>query len=165
MLRAIAHWIYTAVGLSGSSPPNAAGRIVIRVGVSYQADPDRVREALEAVARECPLILQVPAPSVGFDDFGSSALEFSLSATVADVGRAGAAQTDLRTRILKAFRRAGIEMPFAQHDIHLRDLDAVRAILTRVAEEKSAPRDGVAGGEDRPLGKQMPAAAPRRGAV
>ncbi len=41
-------------------------------------------------------------------------------------------------------RGAGIEMPYAQYDIHLRDLDAVRAILNRVAEERAA-RPGVNG--------------------
>jgi small-conductance mechanosensitive channel len=149
MHSAILTWICTAVGFSGFSHRKTMGRFDIRVGVSYRADPDRVREILETVARECPLILQDPAPSVGFDDFGASALEFSLSAAVADVSRSGAAQTDLRTRILKAFRAAGIEMPYAQHDIHLRDLDAVRAILNRVAEERSVRSSGAGESESR----------------
>ena len=68
---------------------------------------------------------------------GANALEFSVSAIVSDFTKAGAAQTDLRMRILKAFRAEGIEMPFAQHDVHLRDLDMVRQILMRVAEERA----------------------------
>jgi small-conductance mechanosensitive channel len=108
-----------------------------------------VRTVLESVARDCPLVLRSPAPSVTFDDFGPSALEFRLHATCAKGVQPGAAQTDLRTRILKAFRMAGIELPYAQYDIHLRDLDAVRVILNRVAEERAA-KSGVNGEGENP---------------
>jgi hypothetical protein len=46
---------------------------------------------------------------------------------------------------MKEFKAAGIEIPYNQHDIHLRDLDAVRALLNRLAEErasKSAAQNG-----------------------
>jgi small-conductance mechanosensitive channel len=49
------------------------------------------------------------------------------------------ARSDLRFRIFKAFREAGIEIPFPQRDIHLRDLDTVRTLLTRLADERARP--------------------------
>jgi small-conductance mechanosensitive channel len=89
------------------------------------------------VARECPLVMQIPAPGVGFDNFGPNALEFSLSGVVPEISRAGAAQTDLRIRILKAFREHGIEIAHAQHDVHLRDLDGVKSVLTTMMQERA----------------------------
>jgi small-conductance mechanosensitive channel len=120
---------------------NALGQVVVKVHVGYQTDPERVRDILQKVGAECPLVLQYPAPGVGFDNFGPNALEFSLSAVVPDVTKASSVQSDLRFRILKAFRAAGIEMPYPQHDVHLRDLDTVRALLMRFAEERAQKRE------------------------
>jgi small-conductance mechanosensitive channel len=116
---------------------NSLGTVTVKMRVSYRSDPEQVRDILQKVGAECPLIMQHPTPTVGFDNFGENGLEFSLGAVVPDVSKADAAKSDLRYRILKAFRAAGIEMPYAQHDVHLRDLDAVRTVLTRLAEERA----------------------------
>lgn len=130
---------------------NALGTAVVRVVVGYQSDPEQVRAILQQVGADCPLVLQHPAPGVSFDNFGANGLEFSLTAVVPDVTKAGAVQSDLRFAILKAFREAGIEMPYAQHDIHLRDLDAVRGVLTRLAEARAREAEAVDGN---PAGKR-----------
>ena len=44
-----------------------------------------------------------------------------------DVNGGGPIKTDMAFKILKAFREAGIDMPNPQYDVHLRDLDPVRA--------------------------------------
>jgi potassium-dependent mechanosensitive channel len=79
---------------------------------------------------------------VSFDNFGANGYEFSLSGVVSDVGKGGSAQTDLRLRIVKAFRAAGIEMPHAQYDVHLRDLDLLRDALSRVVQERARAAAG-----------------------
>jgi small-conductance mechanosensitive channel len=161
MFRALTKFADGLAALAGFERRRAADAIIIRVGVSYRADPDQVRAVLSVAARECPHILATPAPSVAFDDFGPSSLEFSLHARCRDGVERGAAETDLRTRILKAFRMAGIEMPYAQYDIHLRDLDAVRVILNRVAEER-AGRQGVNGEAESASMPEASPADPRR---
>lgn len=120
---------------------NPLVRVVIKVGVSYKSDPEQVRSILQTVARECPLIMQIPTPGVGFDNFGANALEFSLSGVVQEISRAGAAQTDLRIRILKAFREHGVEIAHAQHDVHLRDLDGVKTMLTSMMQQRTRRAD------------------------
>jgi small-conductance mechanosensitive channel len=117
---------------------NALSSISIPVKTSYAADPDHVRTILDKVAADCPLILQQPKPGASFDAFGPNGFEFTLSASVADFGKRGAATSDLRHRIVRAFREAGIEMPYAQHDVHLRDLDFVKTLVQRVQEVRAA---------------------------
>ena len=129
---------------------NAMGRVLIKVGVSYKADPAQVMRILQEVADKNTTILKMPAPGVGFDDFGADALMFSLVAFVADVSRRGAAQTELRMAINKAFAEAGIEMPFAQRDIHLRDLDGVRKVLTAAMEARQREKEMQAKTVDEP---------------
>ncbi len=129
---------------------NALARVHIKAGASYKSDPEFVYAVLQKVASECPLILQKPVPDVSFDNFGANGFEFSLSAVVADVGKGGGAQTDLRMRIVKAFRAAGIEMPHPQHDVHLRDLDMVRDLLARVAQERAKTAEKTVDSADLP---------------
>jgi len=117
---------------------NALSSISIPVKTSYAADPDHVRDILDKVAADCPLILQQPKPGASFDAFGPNGFEFSLSASVSDFGKRGTATSDLRHRIVRAFREEGIEMPYAQHDVHLRDLDFVKTLLQRVQEVRTA---------------------------
>src|ERR1700738_704951 len=55
-------------------------RFRIPVGVAYGSDPEKVREALIAAARENPNTLPDPAPSVFLDRFGEGAMMFELVA-------------------------------------------------------------------------------------
>ena len=121
------------------------GRGTVRVGSSYAADPQQVIDILVSCAKAHPQVLTEPPPGAVFDNFGASSLDFFLWFFVADVSRAGNVQSDIRIAIMKEFKAAGIEIPYNQHDIHLRDLDGVRALINRLAEErgrKPAPPNG-----------------------
>lgn len=117
---------------------NALGRVDVVVGVAYKSDPDAVKELLEKVAQESPMVLKFPAPIVSFDNFAASSLDFTVRAYVADVNKSISTATDLRLRIFKALNAAGIEIPFPQQDVHLRDLDFVKATVARLAAERAA---------------------------
>lgn len=82
------------------------------------------------------MVLKFPAPVVSFDNFAASSLDFTVRAYVADVNKSVVTATDLRLRVFKALHEAGIEIPFPQHDVHLRDLDLVKTLLARMAEER-----------------------------
>jgi small-conductance mechanosensitive channel len=114
----------------------------VRVGVSYTADPDRVRALLQECAKSCEFLRILPSSVASLDNFGAHALEFSISATAAENVDPEVAASDLRVKILKAFRAEGIELPFPQHDVHLRDLDGVRGMLTRMAEQRAQKEMG-----------------------
>ncbi|MDO8534350.1 MAG: DUF3772 domain-containing protein [Xanthobacteraceae bacterium] len=100
---------------------NTTGRIVVPVGVSYDADPDRVRDILFAAAGNLPQVLKTPAPRVLFVRFGDSALEFELRCVVDDVRQALNVKSDLHFAILRQFREAGIEIPYPQREVRVRD--------------------------------------------
>ncbi len=118
------------------------GRGTVRVGAHYSADPEKVIEILVSCAKAHPQVLTEPAPGAVFDNFGVNSLDFFMWFFVADVGRAGSVQSDLRIAIMKAFKEAGIEIPYNQHDIHLRDLDGVRTLISRVLEERASKARG-----------------------
>ena len=112
------------------------GRLEILVGVSYDSDPEQVRDILLDIARAHEAVLEMPAPFVRFIDFGASSLDFSLRAYISNVDQSLSVRSDLRFAIFAAFREAGIEIPFPQRDINFRDIDRLEAALGARAEHK-----------------------------
>lgn len=96
------------------------GRLELDVGVSYDADPQEVRKILLKCAADNQLVLRHPEPSVVWRDFGDSALEFRLRAFVRNYDDAYSTTSDLRFAVFRAFKEAGIVIPFPQRDLHIR---------------------------------------------
>ena len=94
--------------------------MVVRVGTSYDADPNLVYETLLEIGRNCTLSLTNPPPSVAFEDFADSTLNFSLRIYIADINNIVRAQSEIRMDIWKVFREKGISIDFPQLDVHLK---------------------------------------------
>ena len=105
------------------------GRVEINIGVSYEADPDEVHDLLLDVAKAHPAILEYPEPQVMFIDFGANSLDFSLRAFLSDITNSMTVRSQLRFDILRALRKANINIPFPQTDLHLADIDRLEAAL------------------------------------
>lgn len=108
---------------------NTMGRVSVPVGVSYAADPEQVREILLGCAREHPKILAYPAPAVFFMDFGASSLDFELRCFLSNVDYSLTVASELRFAVWKRLCEEGIEIPFPQQDLHIRDIDKLADIL------------------------------------
>ncbi|NEP84820.1 MAG: mechanosensitive ion channel, partial [Okeania sp. SIO3B3] len=94
-------------------------RRMINVGVSYSSDVDDVTDALLKVAKNHPEVLEAPAPTVFFEDFGASSLDFQLAVWI-DAVRVKPISSELRYMIWKEFAARNIEIPFPQRDLHIR---------------------------------------------
>ncbi|MXN64971.1 DUF3772 domain-containing protein [Stappia sp. GBMRC 2046] len=109
---------------------NAMGRVSVPVGVSYDSNPEQVQEILLACARDHNLVLAFPAPVVFFMNFGESSLDFELRCYLGNIDYALTVSSDLRFEIFKRLREEGIEIPFPQRDLHLRDMDRLESMMT-----------------------------------
>ncbi len=98
-------------------------RLKVVVGVAYGTDLALAERLMLEAAREHPNVLDQPEPWINFMDFGDSALLLELRCIIDDADRRVRVQSALRHRIDQAFRKAGIEIPFPQRDVHL-DADA-----------------------------------------
>jgi len=97
------------------------GRIIIPVGVAYGSDVGQVQEILLQIAKEHPAVADDPAPSVAFMRFGADALEFDIRAILTDVNFMISARSEINFNIARRFEEEGIEIPFSQRDIWLRN--------------------------------------------
>ncbi|MFT4173751.1 MAG: mechanosensitive ion channel [Rhodocyclaceae bacterium] len=96
-------------------------RIDIDIGVGYNSDPEQVEKLLVAAADRQSGVLASPAPMAFFVGFGDNALDFRLMAWVIDANDAMGIGSEIRRTILASFGAAGIEIPFPQHDVWLRE--------------------------------------------
>ncbi len=107
----VINWSYTGRDVRFSLP----------VGVSYEADPEFVRDLLVQVAESHPGVLKSPKPTVLFEGFGESSLNFSLQVWTREyTARPGMLCSELNYRISKKFREHAIEIPFPQREIRIR---------------------------------------------
>jgi potassium-dependent mechanosensitive channel len=95
-------------------------RVRMEVGVAYGSDTELVRSTLLRVAEANERVLRQPAPVVLFTDFGDSSLDFALLVWVGDPLIRLGVVSELRFEVDRAFREAGVEIPFPQRDLHLR---------------------------------------------
>ena len=96
-------------------------RINLTLGVSYSSDPKEVRELLMETAVKHGLVRKDPPPTVYFNGFGESSLEFRLAVWIDQPKRAPRVRSDLFFMIWETFERHDINIPFPQRDLHLRD--------------------------------------------
>src|SRR5215470_12772642 len=98
-------------------------RVILKVGVAYTADPERVMAILCDVARSHPKALGDPAPIALCTGFGESALKFELRVWTARIEEAESMASQLVVAVHAALTAAKIEIPFPQRDIHIRNAD------------------------------------------
>lgn len=97
-------------------------RFNIPVGVSYKEDPEVVKQILIDVAKAHPGVLINPPPDVLFDEYGDSSLNFLLRIYTNEFSRKPRVlKSDLYYAIFKKFKEKGIEIPFPQRDVYIKE--------------------------------------------
>ena len=93
-------------------------RLELDVGVEYGTPAQQVIDLLLEVAKSSQSVFSEPQPRAFFINFGDSALEFRLWAWV-DVNDGFSIRSELTVAVQDALKKAGINVPFPQRDLHL----------------------------------------------
>ena len=115
-----------------SGGPAIEHRIRVPVGVAYGTPPRKVVDLLEDIARENDMVIDSPAPRARMRGFGPSSLDFELLGWIRYPEQRGLAVHRILLEIDESFRKEGIEIPFQQHDLHIKSSD--RAVENSSAE-------------------------------
>lgn len=94
-------------------------RLTLSVSISYESDMTTALEALKKAPTLCPTVLSDPSPAAWFDGFDDSGIKMVVAAwfNPADFLQT---KNDLYIAIKKVFDEAGIEIPFNQLDVAIK---------------------------------------------
>ncbi|MFH0876363.1 MAG: mechanosensitive ion channel family protein [archaeon] len=101
--------------------PTPMNRVVVPFSVAYGTDVDKVQKTvLKTIASIENTIKDDPLPVVDFIAMGDSALKFEAKFWVAKYGDAYTAKLDATKKVYDALRKAKIEIPFPQMNVHIK---------------------------------------------
>lgn len=94
-------------------------RVVIRLGVAYGSDLNKVKEVLLKAAMEHPKVMHDPEPAVFFTTFGASTLDHELRLYVRELRDRSYTVDELNRTIDRLCRENDINIAFNQLEVHL----------------------------------------------
>jgi small-conductance mechanosensitive channel len=94
-------------------------RVKVDVGVAYGSNIKKVKEVLLSAAKDHPAVLDDPAPSVFFVNFGESSIDFSLVCRVEKIAEQWVTTEEVRCAVYDKLNAAGIEIPFPQRVVYM----------------------------------------------
>lgn len=100
-------------------------RSAVVVGIGYEDDPEQARDVLLKTVKNLDGVLDEPAPSVAFTDLGDSSVNLKiLFWTKSDQSSASGAIDKVVVATKNALDEAGIDMPFPQRVVEMKQVAA-----------------------------------------
>ena len=107
-------------------------RTTISVQCSYKDDPEQAMALMLESASASPRVLSDPAPVVRLISFGENGMDLQLQVWVNDPENGFAnVKSDINLAIWRAFKAAGITIPYPQRDLHIKSMPGAVPGLTQ----------------------------------
>jgi small-conductance mechanosensitive channel len=106
----------------------------VKIGISYSADPHRAIELALEATRSVPRLLSDPQPVCLLVGFGDSSVDLELRFWISDpVNGTTNVRSAVMLNIWDLFHADGIEIPYPQRDLTLRNPEALAGALAAAA--------------------------------
>jgi len=128
MINQVVNWSYSSREV----------RIKAPIGVAYGSDLDLAERLMLKAAQEAARVLTIPEPKVLLMNFGANAVEFEIRFWITDPedGVSGV-RSEVLKRVWHQFKEHGIELPFPQLDLYLRDSAQFQQLAAAIGQRSA----------------------------
>ncbi len=125
MINQVENWSYSSKNV----------RIQVNVGVSYDADMELAEKLMLEAAAKARRVLKTPPPTVWMSEYGDSSVNFTIHCWITDPeDGVGNVRSEVLKNLWWLFKEHGIEIPFPQRDLNLRDNEQMKALIAALAQ-------------------------------
>ena len=97
-------------------------RLKVPVGIAYGSDVELAEKLMLQAVHATERVHSDPAPSVWLHSFGDSAIQFEIQLWIDDPeAGVGNIRSDVLKRIWLLFKEHGVQLPYPQRDIHVKE--------------------------------------------
>ncbi|HEY0115055.1 MAG TPA: mechanosensitive ion channel domain-containing protein [Allosphingosinicella sp.] len=112
MTQEVENWSYSSKDV----------RVHIPVGISYDCDLALAQRLMVEAAQASERVLKVPRPNVWLRRFGDSSIDHDILVWITDPeAGVGNVQSEILNRLWVLFKENGIEIPYPQHDVRVKE--------------------------------------------
>jgi len=125
MINQVENWSYSSREV----------RIKVPVRIAYGSDVEVVERLMLEAAKQTRRVLSSPAPTAWLHGFGQDAIDFEAQLWIRDPEEGiGNVRSDYLKTLWRLFRDNGVQVPFPQRDINLRDTPELRALIAAIGQ-------------------------------
>jgi small-conductance mechanosensitive channel len=125
MINQVENWSYSSREV----------RMQVPVGISYHCDIKKAEELMLEAAAACKRVLKKPAPSVWLKEYGDSSVNFMIHCWIVDPEEGvGNVRSEVLKKLWELFQENGIEIPFPQRDLNLRDNEQFQQLVAAISQ-------------------------------
>lgn len=125
MINQVENWSYSSKNV----------RVQVPVGVSYQCDLKLAEKLMLEAAGSCPRVLDAPPPTAWLDGYGESSVDFIIHCWISDPEEGtGNIKSEVLKKLWELFEQAGVEIPFPQRDINLRNNEQFEQLTAAISQ-------------------------------
>ncbi|KKO48713.1 mechanosensitive ion channel protein MscS [Arsukibacterium sp. MJ3] len=96
-------------------------RMIIKVQISYDDDPEHALALMLDCAKVSPRVLAEPLPTVRLMNFADNGIELQLRVWIADMEKGtGEIRSAINLAIWRTFKQHNITIPYPQRDLHIK---------------------------------------------
>ena len=110
-------------------------RMQVPVGIAYDCNMKLAQQLMLQAAGNCNRVLKEPAPSVWMSEYGDSSVNFVIHCWITDPEMGvGNVRSDVLNKLWDLFQEHGIEIPFPQRDLNLRDNEQFQQLVAAISQ-------------------------------
>lgn len=132
MINQVENWSHTSRDV----------RLNTKIAIAHSADTDLAEQLMLRAASETHRVLKDPAPTVWLEQIARDALHYDVFFWISDPEEGiGNVRSELLKKIWRSFGENGIQVPYPQQDVNLRDTAALRHLIQGASQAKGDGKD------------------------